>query len=73
MKLRGHDVIAANAADERAAVIGFGGDDGRVIGDDVIAVNEIKRTADGQAIEQRRGISEDELVPAHVGNFEAEG
>jgi hypothetical protein len=41
VELGGQDVVAPDAADERAAVVGCGGDDGWIVWDDVVAVDEI--------------------------------
>lgn len=41
VELGGHHVVAADAADEGAAVFGFGGDDRRIVGHHVVTVHEV--------------------------------
>ena len=45
MKLRGYHVVLPDAADERSAVVGGRGDHLRVVGNDVVAVNEVDAAA----------------------------
>jgi hypothetical protein len=73
VELGGHDVLFADAADEGAAVVGGGCDHGRFFRDDVVAVDEVDACAARQIVEEGRGVFEIELVPAHVGDFQAQG
>src|SRR5207253_2827405 len=73
VKLRGHEIAAADAANEIAAVIRRAGDHGFVRWHDVIAVDEVDAAPFVQAAEQRGRSAEVELVPSHVRDLEPLG
>lgn len=71
MELGGHHVATTDGSAEGSAVIGFHPDETGVLGDDVIAVNEVEVWVRFVGrVEGAIGLSDRDLIPAHVGHFE---
>ncbi len=50
VELGGEDVFAPDHGAELSAIVGVGGDDARVLGDNIIRVHEIEMSAFGDAV-----------------------
>lgn len=70
MELRGENVVLSDGGDEGRAVVGGGGDHGRVGGNQVIRVDEVDVGIGGKVFEERRVGGWMEGVPAHVRDLE---
>src|SRR5690606_32995179 len=71
VELYGKNIAVRNGAAERQAVVADAGRERRVVGDGVIAVDEIERRVLGDAFPERVGAGLRDGVPAHVGDFQA--
>jgi hypothetical protein len=66
MELRCHQAVTGNDAAKAHAVIGLAGDDGLILGNGVVAVNEVEVRAVRNAFEHGMIRALSHLIPSHV-------
>src|SRR5215467_8592869 len=70
MKLRGKKIVAPDYGSERLRIIGCGGGELGVIGNDIVRMHEIEICVVGSIFQQRSAALDSNLVPAHMRHFE---